>query len=281
MATKKGIREAFAKFFEEPSREALRELLKQHVGESEFLDFKEEWPKHSHLAKHILGFANTGDACIVVGVKEGEDKSLTPEGLSSITDKVDIISGLKSFLPQNLLDRVEIMDLPFVDSEYPVLRGKTFQVLLVSYDVDHTPALALKEGDGLKNTVVYVRRQGGVAEATHEELQKLINKRIETRYSTSKEIDLKQHIEQLRILVGEQRRSPITRLLSWMNPDSGEIEDFLSRTIELKKMIIQTTIGATPEIVRAFNLLNPPQRRSAQVAKPSTVTTTAKKIVEG
>ncbi len=230
MASKKGIKEAFARFFEQPSREALRELLKQHVGESEFLDFKEEWPRHSHLAKHILGFANTGDACMVVGVKEEDDKTLAPAGLPNITDKVDIMGGLKSYLPQNLLDRIDVLDFPFVESEYPVLRGKLFQVLLITYDVDHTPALALKEGDGLKNTVAYVRRQGGVAEATHGELQKLINKRIETRYSTSKEIDLKQHVEQLRVLMGELRRSPLNRMLSWMHSDGGEMDEFLTRT---------------------------------------------------
>jgi hypothetical protein len=269
MASKKGIKEAFARFFEQPSREALRELLKQHVGESEFLDFKEEWPKHSHLAKHILGFANTGDACMVVGVKEEDDKTLAPAGLPNITDKVDIMGGLKSYLPQNLLDRIDVLDFPFVESEYPVLRGKLFQVLLITYDVDHTPTLALKEGDGLKNTVAYVRRQGGVAEATHDELQKLINKRIETRYSTSKEIDLKQHVEQLRILMGELRRSPLNRMLSWMHSDGGEMDEFLTQTVELKKMIIQTTIGATPELIRAFNMLNPPRTRVARAVTPS------------
>jgi Putative DNA-binding domain len=274
MASKKGIKEHFARFFEQPSREALRDLLRQHVGESEFLDFKEEWPKHSHLAKQILGFANTGDACIVVGVREEDDKTLTPIGLPSITDTVNLMGGLKSHLPQNLLDRLDFLDFSFQESEYPILRGKLFQVLLITYDVDHTPTLALKEGEGLKNTVVYVRRPGGVAEATHEELQKVINKRIETRYSTSKELDLKRHLEQLRILIGELRRSPLARMLStWMNSDGGEMDEFLNHTINLKKMIIQTTVGATPEVVRAFNVLNPPKTRVARAVTPSTPST--------
>jgi hypothetical protein len=267
MALRKAHKEAFARFFEQPSREALRDLLKQNSGESEFLDFKEEWLNHSTLAKHIIGFANTGNACMIVGVKEEDDKALNPVGLTSITDKADIINGLKKFLPQNLLDRVDVLDFSFDASEYPRLVGKRFQVLLIDYDPDHIPMLSLRDGEGIKNTVVYVRRMGGVAEATHDEIQNIINRRIETRYSTSKEINLKQHLEQLRILYAELPRSTVSRMLGFFafGREGGDYDEFVRRMVEAKKMIIQSNIGASPEFMQAFDLLHPPK----PVARPA------------
>lgn len=59
--------EKFAEFFEAPSHDKLRELLRTNRGEFEYIDFKEEWPSKCHLAKAILAFANTGDGCLVNG----------------------------------------------------------------------------------------------------------------------------------------------------------------------------------------------------------------------
>jgi hypothetical protein len=56
----RAFREAFARFFEEPTREGLRELLRENFGEANELDFKREWPESSKLAKHVLGLANFG-----------------------------------------------------------------------------------------------------------------------------------------------------------------------------------------------------------------------------
>ena len=47
------IREEFFRFLEAPTRENFRELLRGHLGEFDFLDFKENWPEKSKLAKHI------------------------------------------------------------------------------------------------------------------------------------------------------------------------------------------------------------------------------------
>lgn len=190
MAPQKGHKESFARFFEEPSREALRELLKQHVGETRFLDFKEEWPKHGTLAKHILGFAITGNASLIMGAKEEADGTIEAIGLSKLEDKGDITNGLKKYVPAELLQRTEVLDFSFDASQYPKVVGKRFQVVLIEYKVEHTPVLALQSGDGLKSSVIYVRREGQTEEGRHDEIQQIINKRIETGYSTSNEINL-------------------------------------------------------------------------------------------
>jgi hypothetical protein len=258
-------KESFARFFEDPSREGLRELLKQHVGETRFMDFKEEWPKHVSLAKQILGFANTGNACLIMGGKEEADGTIEAIGLPKLEDKADITNGLKKYLPPELLQRTDVLDFSFDASEYPKVIGKRFQVVLIEYDVDHTPVLALRDGDGLKSSAIYVRREGQTEEATHDEIQSIINKRIDTRYSTSKEINLKQHLEQLRALYGEIPRSskPLFALgtfaAAFFHPEpnaNGETyEEFVNRMIDLKKAIIARAIGATPELQKAHQMV--------------------------
>jgi hypothetical protein len=136
--------------------------------------------------------------------------------------------------------------------------------VLIEYNVDHTPVLALRDGDGQKSTVIYIRRDGQTAEATHDEIQSIINKRIETRYSTSNEINLKQHLEQLRALYGEipRRLGPafaIGTLAAFLGTEpnvNGETyEEFVNRMIDLKKAIIARAIGASPELQKAHRML--------------------------
>ena len=45
MVVQKAFHEGFARFFETPSREALRDLLKHSVGETDHIDFKAELPE--------------------------------------------------------------------------------------------------------------------------------------------------------------------------------------------------------------------------------------------
>ena len=71
----RGPKELFASFFEDPTRENLRDLLKGNTGETKNLDFKEQWPATNGLVKHILAIANSGGGCVVVGVAESDDNN--------------------------------------------------------------------------------------------------------------------------------------------------------------------------------------------------------------
>ena len=66
MTPKKPWKEEFSKFFENPSREALRELLKFQVGEFDPYDFKASWPILSKVARHFLALANSGGGFLSV-----------------------------------------------------------------------------------------------------------------------------------------------------------------------------------------------------------------------
>lgn len=200
MTPKKSYHELFARFFEMPSRESFRALLKENVGELRCLDFKEQWLDHSGLSKHILGIANSGGGCLVIGVEEIDDGTLLPKGLSSLTDKADIVNGIKNYIPNSLYANVDILDFSFDASEYNELIGKKFHVLFVECDAGHMPFVSLRSGSGIRSGAIYIRREGATEEASHDELQRLLNLRISGGVNTTKEICLKDHVDQLRVL---------------------------------------------------------------------------------
>jgi hypothetical protein len=58
MKLKKSRHEALAQFFEQPTRERLREIIKTSIGETDYLDCKAEWPDLgclTHLGQIVSG----------------------------------------------------------------------------------------------------------------------------------------------------------------------------------------------------------------------------------
>ncbi len=193
----KGTREAFAQFFESPSRPGLRKILQESLGEFNHTDFKAQWPENSLLARHILGFANSGGGVMVIGVAE-DDGTLTPDGVTSLRDKTDINNGVKKFLPFGIV--YEVYDFRFTESEYPSIVDKTFQVLLVEDRSEHIPFLAMADGADVRSNVAYVRDGVSSTQATHHQLQDIINRRIATGHSTTRELSLSEHLDELKSL---------------------------------------------------------------------------------
>ena len=252
----KGLHEAFARFFENPTREGLREVLKDNVGEFNQLDFKERWPEFPTVAKHILGMGNSGGGCIVVGV---EDETLEPKGLTDIIDKTKVMKGIKKYIPSALLDNVEIIDFSYSASEYDKLQGKKFQVIFIHEDKKYLPFISSAQGKSIEENTVYIRRGTASERANYEELQRLINIRLETGYSSTKELDMKSHLQQLRILFEQIDRNlitdgyltPVRRSVQEAvealqgkpipNPKfpKEDFDDFILRLVELKKRRIE------------------------------------------
>ena len=197
-------KEEFAKFFESPSREGLRNLLRDHLGETHGFDFKEVWPSYSKLSRHILGLANYGGGCLIVGVKENKDKTFDPVGLNKLTDKTDLQKGVEKFIPIQL--EYNILDFSYQESEYPKIKGKIFQVLMVEDSPKHLPFVACADGNGIRKNAIYYRHATNAEEINYEELQNILNRRIETEYSTKDEFDLQNHLDQLRVFYKNIRR---------------------------------------------------------------------------
>jgi len=196
----KSIHEDFARFFERPTREDLRNLIKNNFGELPQCDFKADWPALPKLARHILGIANSKGGCVIVGVAQTEDNVLEPKGLSKLTDKAEITGGIKRYIPDALFPSIDVLDFSYSTSEYETLVGKKFQVILVDDDPKHLPFISTAESDDISNNAIYVRRGTSTEVANYQELQILLNRRLETGYSSSREIDLETHLEQLKIL---------------------------------------------------------------------------------
>ncbi len=224
----KTIHEAFSRFFEKPTRESFRTLLREHVGELRNCDFKEDWPEHSALAKHLLALGNTGGGCIIFGVKENEDKTTTPQGLKKIIDKADIFNGVKSFLPEPLFASLEVADFSYEASEYSVLVGKLFQVVFVHDHAVSLPLISTKSGAGIRAGAIYMRREGQSEEAMYAEVQRLIDRRIDASPQTTEARNLKEHLEELKVLYAE-----IPRHLSATGSILGPLQRDIQRFAQL------------------------------------------------
>ncbi|MBN8169666.1 ATP-binding protein [Burkholderia multivorans] len=261
----KTIHEAYARFFENPNRESFRSLLREHVGELRNCDFKESWPETGSLAKHLLGIGNAGGGCLVLGVKENENKSMSPQGLEQIKDKADIANALKAYLPEPLSAAVEIADFQYDASEYAALIGKRFQVIFVHPRLDALPFVAQRGTTGVRAGAIYVRREGQTEEGTYEEVQTLLKQRLASVPQTTEARDLKEHLEELKVLYAEIPRnlsapgSLFAPLFSKSaqefasffvgeskpNPNypSEDYQAFVRRILDGKKTLIESILG--------------------------------------
>ena len=199
---------------------------------------------------------------MVIGVRQEKDKSLESIGLKTLTDKTDVLNGIQKFLPDLLFSTLSnsILDFPFEESEYPAIKGKKFQVLFVEDDPKHIPFIPTADGEGIRKPRIYVRRGSATGEANHEELQRIINRRLETGYSSQREIDLTTHLRQLQALYRNITEyhyphaittQAITSMLSplkgepKLNPAYPEeaYEDFVARMIKKKKRLIEVVLN--------------------------------------
>lgn len=122
----RGLREDFAKFFDDPSRAGFCEMIRNHGGELRELDFKAAWPDTPALAKHVLAIANSAGGCLVIGATEDAQRIVHPTGLPKVADKAVIASGLRRYVPDVLAAGVTIQDFSYNSSDYDALNGKCF-----------------------------------------------------------------------------------------------------------------------------------------------------------
>ena len=147
----------------------------------------------------MLSLANTQGGFIVFGVSENEYKSKRVDGLSEIKDKAVVSNSIKKFISSNL--KYEIYDFSYTSSEYEVLKGKHFQMLVVEDTPEHIPFLAQRDSDNIKQNMIYVRRGTSCEIANQEELQKILNRRLNYMHPlTGEPLQLPEHLRQLKIL---------------------------------------------------------------------------------
>lgn len=253
---KKGLKEAFAVFFESPSRENLRKLLIDHTGEHDDLDFKKEWISPDVLAKHILAMANKSGGVIMFGIEEKSDQGLEAVGIE-LDDKTQFLRNINSYVPDEKLD-YHVHDFSFEDSEYPKIKGKSFRVLIVEYRPEYIPYLSKKDGKDIKKNSIYIRHNASTIQAEYNHLQDIFNRRLETTFSSAREMSLMEHFKELKDIYSLIKKG------DWIDPyyenfhhwdddlafednpkyPQEDFEDFVVRMIELKKSVIQSIVTA-------------------------------------
>ncbi len=217
-----------------------KKLLESNIEENDKLEIKEKWLDPDRIAKIILGFANTNGGNIILGIKERTDGKFDITGLDGFNDKANIKKRIKKYLPRVL--EFEITNIEFED--------KKFQIIIIPYNIEYLPYVSNNEGKNIEINTVYVRRDTSTLKAGFEDLQELLNTRIENAHSNRKELTLEAHLNELKLLY--RTLNEFDTLLSYENSigyDQDIATDleidgmgFIRDTIEIKKEVIQKFI---------------------------------------
>ncbi|MEA5549917.1 ATP-binding protein [Anabaena cylindrica UHCC 0172] len=250
---RKGLKEAFAVFFENPSRESLRKLLIDHTGEHDDLDFKSALITPPILAKHIIAMANKAGGVIVFGVKETENGKFESVGIG-LNDKTHFLRDINAYVPDKL--SYEVIDFNFNEIEYTEIKGKSFRVVIIEYSPEYIPFLSKKDGEGIKKNLIYIRKNASSDMAEYNDLQDIFNRRLETSFSSAREISLTEHFKELKEIYSLINRGwwyedfnfpdppPPDDLEYVANPKypKEDYADFVVRMLNLKKSVIESII---------------------------------------
>lgn len=236
----------------EPTLDNFRKFFCSHTGEHNSIDFKAEWIEDAKLAKEILAIANSHGGIIIFGVTENSDKTLTATGLPQLLDKAIISNKIKKYISSDL--KYEVYDFSFTSSEYEELKGKNFQMLVIDDTPNHLPFLAKKDYDNiLKANFIYVRRGTSCEIANQEEINNIINRKINFLHPNSNNpLKLDEHLKQLKTLYESINKkfylSPFSNITFQeyfatpkLNPKypKEDYEDFIIKMIETKKRKIE------------------------------------------
>jgi predicted HTH transcriptional regulator len=256
---RKGLKEAFAVFCENPSRESLRQLLIDHTGEHDDLDFKSEFEliPPPILAKHIIAMANKSGGVIIFGVKETKNGKFECVGLE-LDDKTEFLKKIEAYLPDKLIRSVH--DFSFNEAEYTKIIGKSFRVVIVEYTPEYIPFLSKKDGEGISKNRIYIRKNSSSETAEYNDLQDIFNRRLETSFSSAREISLTEHFKELKEIYSLIKKgfwydpTIFSKIDLNLNYDSSskyidnpkypkeDYDDFVVRMLTLKKSVIESII---------------------------------------
>ncbi|WP_338656293.1 ATP-binding protein [Sporosarcina psychrophila] len=215
-------------------RMQLKSIIDNSIGESNELDFKEQLIKEDKIAKIILAMANSGSGSVIFGISDvGEPTGLLKE---DIKDTTDFQRKINLYLPSHISYRLQEIVLRENDV-YGELSNKTFIVLQVPKQYRYVPYLAKKDSESVKVNQIYLRKNASIETATNEDLEELFKLRILEQYEDLSNINLEDHIAQLKTLYGSIKKNK-----------SGYNNDEFSKVIaNLSSIFTQTNSEHYPE----------------------------------
>lgn len=191
----------YEEFLSEPTKDKFRELIKNNFGELDEFEFKQKWIDKGKLAKLILAMGNSRGGLIIFGVEEKGDGVYDPIGLSEFRDPAKINDDIGKYISPNL--DYEIFNFNYDQSEYKAVENKKFQILRVHDTPERLPFFSLNQTEGLDKDVIYIRRGTKSEKATYEDIERLIDYKIQTIYKESSNLSLDEHLLQLKKLYSE------------------------------------------------------------------------------
>lgn len=202
MVEERQIKDLVYNLLIEPSRDKFRDFYLGNTGEKDNIDFKEKWNfEKGSLSKLLLSLGNSGGGIIVYGISENEDGTTDPKGIDKLQDNADIYNSIQKYVPIAL--KYQLYNFSYDQSDYAKLDGKKFQIIRVMDIPAALPYVSLADTNDFNKDTIYVRRGTKCEKAKGEELEKIINRRIETQYSSSSILNLEEHLNQLKVLYGQ------------------------------------------------------------------------------
>jgi hypothetical protein len=250
---RRSMKEELSEFFQEPSRDKFREIVRNLDAEYDFTDFKSKWPDLSKVAKHILGMANSGGGIIVIGIKENDDR-LNAAGVNP-KDRAEI-DEIDAYLPGSPDEIYALETFKYDSSDYGDLEGKSFQVIFVNYNEERIPLVSENNGKEIKSGRIYYREGTKTEEASHQQIQDMISKRVKNEVDTPGQ-EFEEDISQLRSLYKNYPTGPTKhevpnimlgslRLSGQVRSEDKEVwsdfKEFMDEMIEAKKDRIREKI---------------------------------------
>lgn len=194
-------------FFREPTLEAFSDFLEKNVGEGSQVEFKGRWISDVKLAKIMMGMANSGGGCIVIGISEETDGTITATGIPAgdkVYDPADFSKIVEKYLPQKVTKYISIKNFFYDNDVYGSLKGKKFQVVFISVEISDLPIICESDGqrenEKLRRGEIYIRRGSTTDLINYDELQEILSHSIEAKRRVRQDITLEDELEQLKAL---------------------------------------------------------------------------------
>jgi predicted HTH transcriptional regulator len=242
------IKEDIARFVADPTRDGLQELIRFFGGEFDQYELKESWPPLPRMAKTALAIANSGGGVILFGIR---DSTLEPVGLIELAAKQTVFDTFRSYLPPPLMHEITLLDFDYADAAYEPLRGKQIQVLAIPDLPDHIPFVCEEEwhrdDDHVRRGAIYVRSGTNTREGNYDQVQRLLNRRLETVSSGSSTNRVKRELDQLQLLEATRRTLDLAPVPDQdEDPDTG-FSTYLDGLIRQKRELLERALGLFPD----------------------------------
>lgn len=243
------IKEDIARFVAEPTREGLQELIRFFGGEFDQYELKEFWPPLPRMAKTALAIANSGGGVILFGIR---DATLEPVGLAELAAKQTVFDTFRSYIPPPLMNEITLLDFDYADATYEPLRGRQIQVLAIPDLPEFIPFVCEeewhKDDEHVRRGAIYVRSGTNTREGNYDQVQRLLNRRLETISPQSSTNRVRRELDQLQILQSARlRHTPNqTREHDAIEPDT-EFSTYLDTLIQRKRELLEQALGLIPD----------------------------------